>query len=890
MKIYHDNDVILHIDNRETRVRKGTRVIEAAEEMGITIPRFCYHPALGSVGACRACAVKFTEGPLSGIHMSCMVEAEDGMRVETADREVVSFRKHIIEWLMRNHPHDCPVCDEGGRCLLQEMTLSGGHFSRRYRGGKRTHQDQDLGPLIQHEMNRCIQCCRCVRFYREFSGYGDLGTFGIGEKIYFGRRTSGTLESPFSGNLIDICPTGVFTDKPSRFKGRRWEMERRESVCINCSLGCNTWTFHRYREVAGVEPRFNGEINEHFMCDRGRYGFFHTDQKERPRSARVNGRKTPHARALREAREGIERITEAYGPSAVAFVGSARNAVETMENLNWICSQTGRRPPVFWTDPHRDRVAGTGLQRLTPHISLTLKKLAHADMILAVGIDPVNEAPMAALSMHRALKNGARVAVLDPRPVSLPHPFTHIPAAPRELAETLGQLLKACSTPHNLNEANFPYPYKSALADVPPPPEGPLTALATALNASERTAVVCGTGITDPETVNAAADLAEVLRYRRPDAGLFLPLQGPNAYGAALLSDEKADVEDLIADMEKGVVKALVAVESDPLSAPSEPGTMAAATANLELFVALDHIPTATVLGADIFLPTTPHYESGGIFINNEGRAQESDGSPKAGMPIAQTGNGGHPPREFGGEAQGAEAAFLTLEDLTGISCGYKKFEPKAYTRPPTIPLISRSGLRVHSLPGPRQVFTMDWKPVLARPRPPSHLLTLLLVEETFGTEELSSASPCLKELEKPPKLLMHPMDAGELDLVSGDTVSLSLGNATLSPELEVKENMARGILVLPRRRSFGNVLPEGTSIPIEKDRLRRVSRGHEGEISGRNGLFSGGPTGNAHGKSSGNATGKGPGKTHDDSPRNTHDNSPDGDAGTGRGKETDQS
>jgi len=168
----------LIIDTREIEVPAGTKVIEAAERLGILIPRFCYHPALGSVGACRMCAVAFQEGPVKGIQMSCMVEARDQMVVSSTDPGVVDFRRQIIEWLMINHPHDCPVCDAGGHCLLQDMTVSGGHGRRRYQGLKRTYRDQNLGPLVQHEMNRCIQCYRCARYYQEFAGYRDLGVLG----------------------------------------------------------------------------------------------------------------------------------------------------------------------------------------------------------------------------------------------------------------------------------------------------------------------------------------------------------------------------------------------------------------------------------------------------------------------------------------------------------------------------------------------------------------------------------------------------------------------------------------------------------------------------------------------------------------------------------------
>ena len=264
----------LTIDGHEIDAPKGMKVIEAAERLGIIIPRFCYHPALGSVGACRVCAVK-CDGPVKGIQMSCMTEVRDGLVVSTMDEEAVDFRKQVMEWLMINHPHDCPVCDEGGHCLLQTLTVAGGHGIRRYQGKKRTYRDQYLGVFVQHEMNRCIHCYRCWRFYQGFTGYRDLGCLQIAHHTYFGRFSDGPLESPFSGNLIDLCPTGVYTDKPSRFTGRRWDFERSPSLCIHCSLGCNTVSSARYREIVRQEARFHKAVNGFFICDRGRYGFFY---------------------------------------------------------------------------------------------------------------------------------------------------------------------------------------------------------------------------------------------------------------------------------------------------------------------------------------------------------------------------------------------------------------------------------------------------------------------------------------------------------------------------------------------------------------------------------------------------------------------------------------
>ena len=430
------------IDDQEIEVAPGTKVIEAAAQLGIMIPRFCYHPALGSVGACRVCAVKFLQGPVKGVQMSCMIEAKDDMVVSTTDKEAVDFRKHVIEWLMLNHPHDCPVCDEGGHCLLQDMTVSGGHGIRRYPGNKRTYPDQYLGPLVQHEMNRCIHCYRCSRYYQEFTGYRDLGVMRNASHTYFGRFQDGILESPFTGNLSDICPTGVYTDKPSRFFGRRWDYQRSPSVCINCCLGCHTVANVRYREVKRQEARFSKDVNGHFICDRGRYGFFYANLESRPRSARVDGQEVLWDQAVQAAKNKLAQIIRDAGPSAVAAAGSPRSSLETQAMLKHLCRINGWPNPVFFMDPALTTRVKTSIARLESELTVPLSEVEKADYILAVGVDPVNEAPMLALAMRQARRNGAGAAVLDPRPVSMPLDFVHLPAALDDLSFHLSALIK----------------------------------------------------------------------------------------------------------------------------------------------------------------------------------------------------------------------------------------------------------------------------------------------------------------------------------------------------------------------------------------------------------------------------------------------------------------
>jgi NADH-quinone oxidoreductase subunit G len=285
--------VTVIIDGVEYQAEEGANMLDVALSLGFDLPFFCWHPLMGSIGACRQCAVRLywkdrQGNDVSEIAMACMTEAQEGTRIDIFDPEAIRFRGEMIELMLLSHPHDCPVCDEGGECHLQDMTVMTGHSYRRYRGRKRTFENQDLGPFVTHELNRCITCYRCTRFYNDYAGGRDFGVFGLRNQIYFGRAESGTLESEFSGNLIEVCPTGVFDDKPfSRRYSRKWDLQSAPSVCPDCGLGCTTYAASRYDELRRVLARFNRDVNKMFLCDRGRFGFEFVNAPERVRAARV---------------------------------------------------------------------------------------------------------------------------------------------------------------------------------------------------------------------------------------------------------------------------------------------------------------------------------------------------------------------------------------------------------------------------------------------------------------------------------------------------------------------------------------------------------------------------------------------------------------------------
>jgi NADH-quinone oxidoreductase subunit G len=829
----------LIIDNQEIQVPKGTKVIDAAEQMGIIIPRFCYHPGLGNVGACRMCAVVFKEGPVKGLEMSCMIDAQEGMIVSTTDPEAVAFRKWIIECLMMHHPHDCPVCDEGGHCLLQDETVSGGHGIRRYEGKKRTYRDQYLGEFIQHEMNRCIHCWRCRRFYQEFAGYGDLGALQIANRTFFGRFADGPLESPFSGNIIDLCPTGVFTDKPSRYEGRRWDFERHPSLCIHCSLGCNTTGSARYRKMVRLEARFNGAVNGYFICDRGRYGFQYCDHTERPRQARVKGQAVPRRKGLEEAAAGLAQIVQRNGPKAVACVGSARCSLETQGRIMSLCRSQGWREPAFFVDSSTARKTGRVVSRLDSRLAASMKEIEAADFILVLNADPVNEAPMVVLAMRQAFRHGAKVVVMDPRPVFLPMPFGHVPVLSEQIPFCMGVLLRNAVSPENAEEGGAgALEFFNTLptgTGVDAPIHDRLLRFGKELAESRHPLLICGTDIADERMPDLAADAALLLRSTGKDARLFSILPGPNAFGAALLSSSSASFEGILEGIGRGEIKALLMVETDFFSHFRDSPTLSEVLRKLDIFILLDYLPSFSAEKAHVLLPTATLFEKDSHWINNEGRLQKSSTVHLGGLPIRQTRGGSHPPRIFMTHVPGGEPkpAGRTLAELSRLLSGEEDEPSKSDWRSllsEAHPLLKNivfpeeesAGVRVIPDEAPERDFSSRLKdaPLTGK----EGEFDLLLVDWTFGTEELSQFSSFTRRVERAPVLTMHERDAAFLSLSSGDRVILQLPGGPVNMEIQTASNSAPGALIMPRHSRIEWQKAHTSTLKLPAGNIIRVS------------------------------------------------------------------
>ncbi|CAN7599083.1 NADH-quinone oxidoreductase subunit NuoG [Pseudomonas sp. GL-B-26] len=621
----------IHVDGKELEVDGADNLLQACLSLGLDIPYFCWHPALGSVGACRQCAVKqYTdENDKRGrIVMSCMTPATDGSWISIDDEEAKVFRASVVEWLMTNHPHDCPVCEEGGHCHLQDMTVMTGHNERRYRFTKRTHQNQQLGPFISHEMNRCIACYRCVRFYKDYAGGTDLGVFGAHDNVYFGRVEDGTLESEFSGNLTEVCPTGVFTDKThSERYNRKWDMQFSPSICHGCSSGCNISPGERYGELRRIENRFNGSVNQYFLCDRGRFGYGYVNRKDRPRQALLaNGAKLTLDEALDKAADLLR------GRNIVG-IGSPRASLESNYALRELVGAEHFYSGIEAAELERIRLVMQVLKD-SPLPIPNMRDIEDHDAIFVLGEDLTQTAARMALSLRQSVKGKAEDMAdamrvqpwLDAAVKNIGQNALN-PLFIASLAETkLDDIAEECvhAAPDDLARIGFAVAH--ALDASAPAVEG-LDAealelakrIADALLAAKRPLIIAGTSLGSKALIEAAANIAKALKLREKNGSISLIVPEANSLGLAMLGGESVDAA--LQAVIDGKADAIVVLENDLYTRTDKARVDAALNAAKVLIVA-DHQKTATSDRAHLVLPAASFAEGDGTLVSQEGRAQ----------------------------------------------------------------------------------------------------------------------------------------------------------------------------------------------------------------------------------------------------------------------------
>jgi NADH-quinone oxidoreductase subunit G len=610
----------VHVDNKPYQMDPGQNLLHGCLSHGLNLPYFCWHPALGSVGACRQCAVKLykDEQDQNGkIVMSCMTAATEGTRISIDDPEAAAFRAGIIEGLMLNHPHDCPVCDEGGECHLQDMTVMTGHDYRRYEFEKRTFVNQDLGPLVNHEMNRCIQCYRCVRYYRDYAGGTDLNAFASRNTVFFGRHEDGVLENEFSGNLVEICPTGVFTDKTLKHHySRKWDQQFAPSICVHCALGCNIDAGERYGILRRVVNRYNHEVNGYFLCDRGRFGYEFVNSERRLRQPLFK-RQPVAAAAARD------HLAERVANGKVIGIGSPRASLEANFALRTLVGQS--RFHTGMAD-HEAKLAARAIEILQrgPMRTPTLREIEECDAVFILGEDLTSVAPRMALTIRQSVRqqpmetaknlhiplwmdHGVRDALQDAKgPLYIATPY----------ATRLDEIATATfrAAPDDL--ARLGFAVANALDPrAPSTDDFPLAAeIARALKSAKKPLVISGMSSASEAVMEAAANVAMAA-----NAALSLTAPECNTVGAALMGG--CPLTAAFQAVRDGRADTVIILENDLYRRAPAAVVDSFLDAAAHVIV-LDHLTNPTTARAELALPAGTFAESDGTVISSEGRAQ----------------------------------------------------------------------------------------------------------------------------------------------------------------------------------------------------------------------------------------------------------------------------
>jgi NADH-quinone oxidoreductase subunit G len=620
----------IYIENNAKEANPKENLLHACLSLGYDLPYFCWHPALGSVGACRQCAVKQfrNEQDTTGkLIMACMTPASEGTRISITDSEAVAFRAGVIQGLMQNHPHDCPVCDEGGECHLQDMTVMTGHRTRSYSFGKRTFRNQYLGPLVNHEMNRCIQCQRCVRYYREYAGGEDLNAFRLRDNIFFGRHEDGVLESEFSGNLVEVCPTGVFTDATlKKHYTRKWDLQMAPSICVHCGLGCNTSVGERYGSLRRVVNRYNHEVNGYFLCDRGRFGYEFVESPQRIRFPMLNGKSAIKTEAL-------EHFGAILREGNVIGIGSPRASLEGNFALRKLVG-----PDRFFagTSDQEFQLLSSMLRILRegPARSPSLDDIEHADAVFVLGEDVTNVAPIMALRLRQSVRQAPMKMADD----------LHIPQwldqSVREVVqEAKGPFFIASpyatklddvatttyrATPDDLARLGFAVAHaidSSApeVTGLPAELETIAGEIAAALLGGQRPLIVSGASCRSQSVIEAAAQIAWALCKADHPAALSFTTPECNSFGLAMM--EAHPLSAAIQAVKGDPAATLIVLENDLFrqASSSEVTSLLRSVGHL---VVLDHTESPTTEAAEVVLPAGTFAESDGTLVNSEGRAQ----------------------------------------------------------------------------------------------------------------------------------------------------------------------------------------------------------------------------------------------------------------------------
>jgi len=647
----------IELDGKKVSVAEGSMVMHAAEAAGTFIPHFCYHKKLSIAANCRMCLVDVEKAPKP--MPACATPVTQGMIVRTKSEKAVKAQQSVMEFLLINHPLDCPICDQGGECQLQDLAVGYGASASRYTEEKRVVFHKNVGPLISmQEMSRCIHCTRCVRFGQEVAGVMELGMIHRGEHSEITTVIGETVDSELSGNMIDLCPVGALTSKPFRYSARTWELSRRKSVSPHDSTGANLIVQVKANQVMRVVPLENEDVNECWIADRDRFSYEALNSGERLTAPMIKQdgqwKTVGWTAALEYVVRSLTHIKIEHGPAAIGALVSAHATTEELHLLAKLVRGLGSEN-IDHRLRHADfaNVAPAGKARW---LGLPIAALTNLQRVLVVGSFLRKDHPLFAQRIRQAARKGAQVHSLHALADDWLMPMgTRLVAAPSAWVQSLADIAAAIAAAKGVNAPAAGNPGAEAKA------------IAESLLSGERKAVLLGNAAAQHPQAGALLALANWIAAQTGASVGYLT-EAANTVGAQLVNAQPGagglNAGQMLA---KGGLKAALLLDVEPTLDAADPAAAKAALEQAETVIALTAFKTAALDVADVLLPVSPFSETSGTFVNAEGRAQSFVGVVK---PLGETRPAWKVLRVLGNMLELPGFDFETSEDVRAEALG----------------------------------------------------------------------------------------------------------------------------------------------------------------------------------------------------------------------------
>ena len=604
--------VEIELDGQKVEVLEGSTVMHAAEKAGTYIPHFCYHKKLSIAANCRMCLVDVEKAPKA--MPACATPVTPGMVVHTRNEKAVKAQKGVMEFLLINHPLDCPICDQGGECQLQDLAMGYGSGESRYQEEKRMVFHKDVGPLVSmQEMSRCIHCTRCVRFGQEIAGVMELGMSHRGEHAEIETFVGMSVDSELSGNMIDLCPVGALTSKPFRYSARTWELSRRKSISPHDSTGTNLIVQVKHDKVMRVLPLENEAVNECWLADRDRFSYeaLNTDERLLSPMLKQGGewKTVDWQTALEYVANGLKQIKTEYGADSIGALVSPHSTLEELHLAASLMRGLGSE-----NIDHRLRYAEFSPSASVRWLGTSIASLSQLQRVLVVGSNLRKDHPLFALRIRQSVRNGGALSAINSlaefaSPDAWAMPLANAVTAPSgEWAQVLADVAAAIAAEKGMD------------APVPGQASDAAKAIAASLLGGERKAILLGNAAAHHANAASLLALANWIGEQSGAAVGYLT-EAANTVGAQLVNAMPGSSGLNAGQMLEGKLKAVLLLNNEP-EFDSAAGVRAKTTLNLAQMVVTLSPFKANMGFSDVLLPIAPFTETPGTFVNAEGRVQ----------------------------------------------------------------------------------------------------------------------------------------------------------------------------------------------------------------------------------------------------------------------------